>query len=232
MNDDYSRDTTPLYFDALLPYIIALAIGALFVGVGIKIEIDGLRFAGTILDLICGVLAIGEIIAVSHKHITAINAERKRAGLPLIGKDARVIAKIERLEYEVKQLRGQLSEPAESDEPPTPIDVMNVTKTSPNSFNIQRKTYPDRPTEFFIERVFGSMSDARRIPSEDTFIKIGSDNGEWNSNQAKVWLGYLDEQGITKKSFESAKNNAPRMINPSETVDTAKVKFGYSSPSG
>jgi hypothetical protein len=90
--NDYSRQTDPIYFNALLPYIIALAIGALFIGLGTKLEIDGLRYAGTVLDLLCGILAIMEIIAISHKHITAINSERKTIGLPLIGKDALLVA--------------------------------------------------------------------------------------------------------------------------------------------
>lgn len=222
MDSDYSRSSQPIYFDALFPSVAALAFGAAMVGIGAALGIDGIRFGGTILCLVCGVVSFLEGVAVSHRHITALNCERKAVGLPLIGKDAVIIAELERRQWE--QAQAQIAP-----EPAQLVQVNTYTQIAPNQVRLASATYPNPPSDLFLQLVYKSKSDNNRIPSEESLIKLGKDNGSWNSNQAKIWLGILDEQGVTEPGYVSETGNAWRRIKFGLTLDSILSKFGYAT---
>ena len=220
---NYSRDSRPIYFDALAPYVAAAIVGALMIGFGASFGVDGLRYGGTILDIISVVVMIAEGVAVSHKHHTAINCERIQWGLPLIGKDADVVEELERRRWEAQNAKAV---PA----PTPPLSITNFNEVAPNQIRIDRKIYPHPPTPFFLEMIFKSQSTNNRIPSEPSLIALGRDNGAWNSNETLLWLGALDEQGVTERTYQSEKGNAPRRIVDGLTLDAILTKFGYPAP--
>lgn len=227
--NDYSRQVRPVYFDALLPYIVALTIGGLLIGIGMTLKIDGLYNAGTILDIICCIILFFEGMAVTHKHLTAINSERKRNGLPLIGKDAIVVAQVEQLQAQINALQNQINQSSAEPEP-TPESRPSVDVWNAQGNHAERKHYDDPPQITFFETLFGTAQANGRIMSEPAFARWGRTTGHWTGTQSNAWLTYTDEQGVTEKMYEAENGNSPRRIKPGVTYDMALEKFGLTRP--